>query len=409
MQADEGSSFCLVCEVIFFIFPIYGRILFCLNPIVLIMKKRDKFLVALLSSLLFGCGNNAGVTEGGEESASKEAHHEDEIVIDKHQVDELGIKSSKIALSVFSEVINVSGEILPAQGETKSVVAKSSGMVNFSKNAVEGAAVGKGSQICSINADGMLGGNPNVSAKITYETAKSEFERIKPLYEKKIVTASEYKAAKEAYELAENAYMGGGSSTVAVSPLSGVVTQLTVANGSYVEAGATVAIVSENRRLTMRAYLPKKYYGKIASIRTANFKLPYSDKVYSVGEMGGRKVTSDNVVAQGGYIDMAFEFNNPGGIVPGSYAEIYLLGAERKDAVVVPLSSVTEEMGYFYVYIELEKGCYEKRRIEIGGNDGSRVEVLSGLKPGETVVTEGAILVKIAANSTAVPEGHHHH
>ena len=370
------------------------------------MKKRDKFLIVLLSALLWSCGNGGEAVEEHKEEA---AHHENEIVIDKHHVDELGIKTSKIALSVFREVINVSGEVAPAQGAMKSVVAKSSGIVTFSNNITEGTAVGKGASVCTVNSDGILGGDPNKSAKIAYESAKAEYERIKPLYESKIVTASEYKVAKEAYELAENAYLGGKGCTVAASPLGGVVTQLLVANGSYVDAGTAVAVVSENRRLTLRAYLPKKYYGKLPYIETAHFRLPYSDEIYSIEEMRGRKITSDNAATPGGYVDVAFDFDNAGGIVPGTFAEVYLLGAERANALVLPEAAVTEEMGYFYVYVEHEKGCYEKRRVGIGGSDGKSVEIISGLKAGESVVTEGAVLVKIAANSTAVPEGHHHH
>ena len=210
-------------------------------------------------------------------------------------------------------------------------------------------------------------------------------------------------------DVTENAYLGGKGCTVAASPLGGVVTQLLVANGSYVDAGTAVAVVSENRRLTLRAYLPKKYYGKLPYIETANFRLPYSDEIYSIEEMRGRKITSDNAATPGGYVDVAFDFDNAGGIVPGTFAEVYLLGAERANALVLPEAAVTEEMGYFYVYVEHEKGCYEKRRVGIGGSDGKSVEIISGLKAGESVVTEGAVLVKIAANSTAVPEGHHHH
>ena len=373
------------------------------------MKKRNKFLILLLPSLLLSCGNGNSSAEQEHKKEEVGEHHENEIIIDKHHVDELGIKTAKITPVTFREVIAVSGEVAPAQGAMKSVVAKTSGIVAFYNNVTEGAAVGKGGLICNISSDGILGGDPNKSAKIAYESAKAEYERIQPLYEKKIVTAGEYKEAKEAYDLAENAYLGGKGSTTVVSPLSGIVTQLLVENGAYVDAGTAIAVVSENRRLTLRAYLPKKYYEKLASLKTANFKLPYSEKVYDLSEMNGRKITSDNAATSGGYIDVAFDFDNTGGIVPGTYAEIYLLGSGKENSIVLPVQSVTEEMGYFYAYVEHEKGCYEKRRIDIGGCDGKNIEILSGLKAGESVVTEGAVLVKIAANSSAVPEGHHHH
>ena len=104
-----------------------------------------------------------------------------------------------------------------------------------------------------------------------------------------------------------------------------------------------------------------------------------------------------------------FDFKNDGRIVPGSYAQVYLLGAERSNVVSVPLSAVTEEQGYYFVYVKAHEEHFEKRRVELGQQNGAAVEIKSGLKPGESVVVEGAVLVKLAANTGAIPEGHHHH
>ena len=49
-----------------------------------------------------------------------------------------------------------------------------------------------------------------------------------------------------------------------------------------------------------------------------------------------------------------------------------------------------------------------KREVKIGQTDGVRTEILSGLKAGECIVTEGAYQVKLAASSSAIPEGHNH-
>ncbi|MGL4326473.1 MAG: efflux RND transporter periplasmic adaptor subunit, partial [Tannerellaceae bacterium] len=42
------------------------------------------------------------------------------------------------------------------------------------------------------------------------------------------------------------------------------------------------------------------------------------------------------------------------------------------------------------------------------GDNGSEVQILSGLKPGEVVVTKGAMQVKLASMSSAIPHGHSH-
>jgi multidrug efflux pump subunit AcrA (membrane-fusion protein) len=44
----------------------------------------------------------------------------------------------------------------------------------------------------------------------------------------------------------------------------------------------------------------------------------------------------------------------------------------------------------------------------LGQNNGERVQILSGLKNGDKVVTKGVYQVKLAATSSVMPEGHAH-
>ena len=66
-------------------------------------------------------------------------------------------------------------------------------------------------------------------------------------------------------------------------------------------------------------------------------------------------------------------------------------------------------MGYFYVYKQLDAEGYQKQEVKIGANDGKNVQILSGLHPGERVVTQGAYQVKMASASAAIPGHTHNH
>ena len=96
-------------------------------------------------------------------------------------------------------------------------------------------------------------------------------------------------------------------------------------------------------------------------------------------------------------------------MTPGSFVEVYLLASEQKDIISLPISAITEEQGLNFVYIQLDEEGYRKQEVRLGGNDGQRVEILSGLKGGEKVVTQGAIHVKLASASNAIPAHTHHH
>ena len=108
------------------------------------------------------------------------------------------------------------------------------------------------------------------------------------------------------------------------------------------------------------------------------------------------------------YLPATFEFDNTGAFIPGSFAEIYLLTATQQDVLSVPLTALTEEQGLYFVYLQLGEEIYKKQWVTTGSSDGMRVQIMSGLTPGDRVVSQGAMQVKLAAHSAVIPEGHNH-
>lgn len=349
--------------------------------------------------------------EGHDHGTEKEAtEHSDEITFQKEKAEKFGVKSSVIEPQTFNEIIKVSGEISSAQGDQTTIVAPSSGVVSISRNISLGSPVNKGALICSVSSKNIVGGDSNENARINYLAAKRELDRLTPLYENKIVTEKEYNIARQEYERAKIAYSRGGTAgTVANSPLTGTVTSLFIKDGEYVEAGTPVAVVSKNARLTLKANLPERYFGKLNTISSANFKPSFTDEIMVLKDMNGKLISSRSINnSVNGYIPVIFEFDNKGNILPGTYCEIYLIGSPKDNALVVPMASLTEEQGNYYIFIKLDDDCYEKRPVTTGTSDGKSIEITSGLKPGESVVTEKAILIKLAANTGEIPHGHTH-
>ena len=65
--------------------------------------------------------------------------------------------------------------------------------------------------------------------------------------------------------------------------------------------------------------------------------------------------------------------------------------------------------GVYSVFIRLDEEGYKKQEVKLGANNGAEVQILSGLKPGDTVVTQGAYQVKLASASNAIPAHTHNH
>jgi RND family efflux transporter MFP subunit len=191
---------------------------------------------------------------------------------------------------------------------------------------------------------------------------------------------------------------------------NGFLKNILVSEGQYVEPGMPLALVSKNKKIVLQANVSQKHFQKLPSISAANFKIISDETVFNTEEMNGKvisfgKSTSENT----SYIPISFEIDNVGNIIPGSVAEVFLKSTAIPDALVIPTSALMEELGNFFVFVQTGGETFEKREIKLGGNDGKYVQVLSGVKEGERVVTRGAYAIKLASASGAIPEHGHSH
>ena len=154
----------------------------------------------------------------------------------------------------------------------------------------------------------------------------------------------------------------------------------------------------------------EKYYPYLRTIGSANFCTPYNNKVYTLKGLNGRllsygKASGDN----GYYVPVTFEFDNKGDIIPGSFVEIFLLSSPMENVISLPHTALTEEQGSFFVYLQVDEEGYKKQPVTLGADNGERVQILSGVKAGDKVVTQGAYQVKLAGATNAIPAHSHEH
>ncbi|WP_108823295.1 efflux RND transporter periplasmic adaptor subunit [Dysgonomonas sp. Marseille-P4361] len=347
-------------------------------------------------------------SEGGEA-------HTDEIIFSPEQAELIGLEIETVKPSVFHQVIKTSGQILSAQGDEVTISATSSGIVSFNKASLnEGLAVKGGETLFSISSKKLVDGDPVLKAKAAFEIAERDFNRAEALIKDQIISEKEYNELKLAYENARIVYEAIGKQTTAkgigvTTPISGFVKAKLVNEGEFVEVGQVLMTITQNRKLHLRADISERYYKDLGNITSANFKSPYDNTIYQLSEMGGRLTSyGRNVSSEEYYVPVNFEFNNIGQVIAGSYVEVFLLGKSRDNVITISVSSLTEEQGIYFVYLQVHPDAYKKQEVTIGTNDGERVEILSGLKSGDVVVTKGAYHVKLASASSAIPHAHEH-
>jgi RND family efflux transporter MFP subunit len=355
-------------------------------------------------------GEECDYDHGEEEQA-----HGDEIFFTSEQAKQAGLEVFNVKPDKFHQVIKTGGQILSAQGDEVTVSATSSGIVSFNKASLnEGAAVKGGESLVSISSKNLVDGDPSIKAKTAYDIAQREYQRAESLIGDKLISQKEYNEIKLNYENAKVSYQAIGQRSTArgisiSAPIGGFVKSKLVSEGQYVDVGQPLMTVTQNRKLQLRADVSERYYKDLGNITSANFKPSYDNTVYRLSDLNGRIVSyGRSTNSQEYYLPANFEFDNIGQVVSGSYVEVYLLGQPRENVMAIPVSSLTEEQGIYFVYLQIHPDTYKKQEVRIGTNDGSLVEILSGLKTGDKVVSKGAYHIKLASASAAIPHAHEH-
>lgn len=78
---------------------------------------------------------------------------------------------------------------------------------------------------------------------------------------------------------------------------------------------------------------------------------------------------------------------------PNSYVNLVFHPDANKSSLQVPSSAIVSDGARSVVFVRTKPDTYEQRIIEVGQQNRERAEVLSGLQPGEEIVTSGALLL----------------
>ena len=320
----------------------------------------------------------------------------------------------------IGKLISSVAQILPTPGAQTEIIAKASGIVSLNKkNVVEGQAVSEGEYLFSIESGGMLENSINqyvTSVLNDYEKAKKDYEREKSLAEDKIVSETELLQAKNIYEKALANYEQVKANfsedrQIVRAPIDGYVKQISVQNGQYVSAGQPMATVSQNQRLLIQAELSSRYYPYLKDITEVNIREMNAPRAYSLEELHGRLVSyGQSTSSNNPLIPVIFEIDNVLDAIPGTFVNLYIKTSGNTSRLSVPNTAIVEEMGNYFVFVQLTPELFDKRPVLVGSSDGIRTEVISGLQAGERIVSQGAQIIKLSQGAGVLdPHAGHAH
>ena len=176
------------------------------------------------------------------------------------------------------------------------------------------------------------------------------------------------------------------------APVSGKVLEISVAAGEYRnDTSAPVMTIADLSTVFMSADVPEDRIRLIRPGEQVEINLSaYPGEIFR----GQVKRISDTVDPQTRTIKVRAELQNPTGrLRPEMFGEIRHKQGLR-DMPVVPAGAIVQGDQRNIVYRENSPGVFEPVEVTFGRRDDDRVPILSGIKPGDRIVIDGAMLLR---------------
>lgn len=179
--------------------------------------------------------------------------------------------------------------------------------------------------------------------------------------------------------------------TVPVFALSsGFVSEISVTEGGYVDAGTALFRLSSLNSLWVEAQVYLPYLSYLNEGTEANFSIPAaSEKIYS----GKVIFIAPQIQAPERFVLARFQITHPSQeIRPGMMANI-TLQTEKQKSLVLPIDAVIQDSKGVSVWVRRSDGVFEYKMIAVGMQNSRQIEVTGGLNEGDVVVVSGAYLL----------------
>ena len=261
-------------------------------------------------------------------------------------------------------------------------------------------------------------GQAEIEARARLSAAAAEAGRARRLLEQKAYSQRQFETAEADRKAAEATLAGVQEQAQALqtasptanyevtAPISGTVVEVKKSAGEEVRAGEPILEIVALDRVWVEAPIFEKDLGRMKNEVAAIFTTSaYPDK-----EFRGRLITIGAVVdEQTRAATAVFEVDNGSGDLKiGMQANLRLGAGVKASVLLVPKESVLDNEGKKIVYVMLSGEEFERRDVVVGDEYGDKVAIVSGVKPGERVVTQGAYQLKLQELRPANAGAHTH-
>jgi membrane fusion protein (multidrug efflux system) len=178
--------------------------------------------------------------------------------------------------------------------------------------------------------------------------------------------------------------------TEIVAPFSGKIGLKYVSEGSFVNSTTKIAAMQKMDRVKIEFSIPERYVSQVNVGTTVSFKVDgiqkiYNAKIYAIEPR--IDPINRNVLIR------AICENSNGVLLPGLFAKIEFPLNDKEGVFLIPTQSIVPILKGNKVFL-IHADSATEQKVEISGRNELNVEVVSGLKTGDSVIVSGIIQMK---------------
>lgn len=297
------------------------------------------------------------------------------------------VKTLTVKDSAFTHYIEIQGNV-----DTKEnilIFPEYSGVLT-TLNVKAGQKVSKGQILARIDDGGMSAQLAQAQNKLALD--KTTFDRQKNLWDQKIGSEIQYLQTQTAYQSQQKAVkqmQAQLAKTVVRAPFSGTIDEVIAERGQVVAPGQELFRIVNLGNMYVTANVPENYLSELKLGATVEVYLNAIGKTYK----GKVRQVGTYINPNNRTFGIEIAVPNPDNLLrPNQVAVLKIEDYISKNALLIPENIISEnalnEKIIFVVTSEKEPKVAQ-RIIEVGYASGAMVEVKSGLKSGDIVVTEG--------------------
>jgi membrane fusion protein (multidrug efflux system) len=234
-------------------------------------------------------------------------------------------------------------------------------------------------------------------AKAALDKLKNSYERNVDLHKQSLISTEmfqqskyDYESQKAAYDLAELEF----KYTAIRTPISGVVAERLIKVGNMVLPNQSVFRVAGLDPLIAILYVPERQLGKLRPGLAAQLLVDASSTDPFTGRI---KLISPVIDPATGTVKVTVEVRDPSRrLRPGMFARINIIYDVHRNVLTAPKDAIITEDRENAVFVVRDSVAY-RQIVTTGYVNTTAIEVLTGLQPGDTIVTTGKASLKDSA------------